>query len=83
MIKPRALRPGDGVAVVSPASSFDRDEFDRGVAEIRRLGYEPIYDDYEIVKLADGLTFLCAELGYEHPLVKQVLAGKSPAAISL
>jgi len=33
------------MAVVSPASSFDRDEFDRGVAEIRRLGYEPIYDD--------------------------------------
>ena len=45
MIKPRALKPGDGIAVVSPASSFDRDEFDRGVAEIKRLGYEPVYDE--------------------------------------
>jgi hypothetical protein len=39
---------------------------------------EPIYDGYEIVKLADGLTFLCEELGYENKLVQKVLAGKSP-----
>lgn len=45
MIKPRALRPGDSVAVVSPASSFDPEEFERGVAEIRRLGYQPVYDE--------------------------------------
>jgi hypothetical protein len=38
----------------------------------------PIYDDYERVKLADGLTFLANELGYENKLVQQVLAGKSP-----
>lgn len=44
MIKPRALRPGDGVAVVSPGSPFDRDELDRGVAELTRLGYQPVYD---------------------------------------
>lgn len=45
MLKPRALRPGDRVAVVSPASAFARDEFDRGVAEIKRLGYEPVWDE--------------------------------------
>src|SRR5262249_224044 len=39
---------------------------------------EKLYDEYEIVKLADALTFLTAELGYNNPLVKQVLAGKSP-----
>jgi hypothetical protein len=39
---------------------------------------EPIYDDYEIVKLADSLTFLCGELGFNDPLVQKVLAGKSP-----
>jgi muramoyltetrapeptide carboxypeptidase len=37
--------PGDRVAVVAPASPFARDEFERGVAELRRLGYEPVYDD--------------------------------------
>jgi muramoyltetrapeptide carboxypeptidase len=45
MRKPRALSPGDRLALVSPASPFARDEFDRGVDEIRRLGFEPMYDD--------------------------------------
>ncbi len=45
MLKPRALRPGDRLAVVSPASPFNRDEFDGGIAELRRLGFEPVYDD--------------------------------------
>src|ERR1700752_1751243 len=45
MRKPRALRPGGRVAVVAPASPFARDEFDRGVAEIQALGFEPVYDD--------------------------------------
>jgi muramoyltetrapeptide carboxypeptidase len=45
MRKPRALRPGDRVAVVAPASPFKRDEFDLGVAELRSLGFEPVYDD--------------------------------------
>ena len=45
MIKPPALTSGARIAIVSPASSFDRVEFDLGVAELRRLGYEPVYDD--------------------------------------
>ncbi len=45
MLKPRALQPGDRLAIVSPASPFNRDEFDRGVEEIRRLGFFPVFDD--------------------------------------
>src|SRR5215471_11332537 len=45
MLKPRALAPGDRIALVAPASSFARDEFDAGVAELRRLGYEPVHDE--------------------------------------
>jgi muramoyltetrapeptide carboxypeptidase len=45
MRKPRALRDGDRIAVIAPASAFSRDEFDCGVAELRRLGFEPVYDD--------------------------------------
>ena len=45
MIKPPALVAGDRIALVSSASSFERAEFDRGVAEVRRLGYEPVYDE--------------------------------------
>ena len=39
---------------------------------------EEIYDDFEILKLADSLTFLASELGADNDLVKKVLAGKSP-----
>jgi muramoyltetrapeptide carboxypeptidase len=45
MRKPRALRPGDRLAVVAPASWFDRAEFDAGIEEIRRLGFVPVYDE--------------------------------------
>ena len=45
MLKPRPLQPGDRVAIVAPASPFKRDEFDRGVQEVRRLGFEPVYDE--------------------------------------
>lgn len=45
MLKPRALRPGDRVAVVAPASPFARAEFDAGVEELRRLGYVPTFDE--------------------------------------
>ncbi|MGH9347444.1 MAG: S66 peptidase family protein [Vicinamibacterales bacterium] len=54
MLKPRALRPGDRIALVSPASPFPRDEFDRGVEELRRLGYEPVWN--ESVFARDVLT---------------------------
>ncbi len=39
---------------------------------------EPIYDDFEMLKLADGLTLLATTFGGDNELVKQVLAGKSP-----
>jgi muramoyltetrapeptide carboxypeptidase len=45
MRKPRALKSGDRIAIVAPASSFPRDEFDRGVAELTRLGLAPTWDD--------------------------------------
>ena len=48
MRKPRALRPGDRIAVVAPASPFAREEFDAGVAELRALGFEPVYDETRV-----------------------------------
>jgi hypothetical protein len=42
MLKPRALAPGDRLAVVAPASPFVREEFDRGIEEIVRLGFIPV-----------------------------------------
>jgi muramoyltetrapeptide carboxypeptidase len=45
MLKPIALKAGARLAVVAPASPFARDEFDEGLAELRRLGFVPVYDD--------------------------------------
>jgi muramoyltetrapeptide carboxypeptidase len=43
--KPRALEPGDRIAVVAPASSFSVDEFHAGLAELRALGFTPEYEE--------------------------------------
>jgi len=44
MRKPPALRPGDRIAVVAPASPFARQDFDAGIAEIAALGFEPVFE---------------------------------------
>ncbi len=43
MRKPRRLGPGDRIALVAPASSFDPADVERGAAEVRRLGFEPVF----------------------------------------
>jgi len=43
-IKPPALRPGDTVAVVAPASNLKADYLARGVAELERLGFRVKYE---------------------------------------
>jgi muramoyltetrapeptide carboxypeptidase len=43
-IRPPALRPGDTVAVVAPASNLKPDYLARGVAEIGRLGFRARYE---------------------------------------
>lgn len=48
--------------------------------ELGLFSEEAIHDEFEIIKLADSLTFLAEELGPENPIVKLALAGKSPQA---
>jgi len=50
MLKPRALKPGSRIAVLAPASSFKREEFDAGIAEISRIGFVPVYDESVFAK---------------------------------
>ena len=50
MRKPRSLVPGDRVAIVAPASPFDRDRFDQGVAEIDRFGLTPVIPEGVFVR---------------------------------
>jgi muramoyltetrapeptide carboxypeptidase len=45
LAKFRPAGPGSRVALVAPASPFDRAEFELGVVELRRLGLEPVFDE--------------------------------------
>jgi hypothetical protein len=46
--------------------------------ELELFSTEPVYDDYEILRLTDSLTDFASQFGADDPLVKKVLAGKSP-----
>jgi hypothetical protein len=46
--------------------------------ELELFSTEPIYDDYEILRLSDSLTDFASQFGADDPFVKKVLAGKSP-----
>src|SRR5712692_8044391 len=48
--------------------------------ELDLFSTSPVYDDYEILRLTDSLTDFAEKFGANDPLVKQVLAGKSPHA---
>jgi len=48
--------------------------------ELDLFSAQPIYYDYEILRLTDSLTDFAEHFGAENPLVAQVLAGKSPHA---
>jgi muramoyltetrapeptide carboxypeptidase len=44
-VKPPALRPGDTVGIVAPASNIQRAELEAGCAALQRAGYRPFYFD--------------------------------------
>src|SRR5258707_1784197 len=44
-IKPPALRKGDKVGIVAPASNIKQELLERGCERLGRLGYEPFYFD--------------------------------------
>jgi muramoyltetrapeptide carboxypeptidase len=44
-LKPRRLVAGDRVALVAPASPFKQEDFDAGVEELARLGFEAVFDE--------------------------------------
>lgn len=52
----------------------------RASLELALYSTAPIHEDLEKLKLADSLGFMVELLGADHPLAKQVLAGKTPEA---
>jgi len=45
LLKLRPAGPGSRVGLIAPASPFDRQEFENGVGELKRLGFEPVFDE--------------------------------------
>ena len=45
LVKPPALRPGDTVGIVAPASNLKRADLDAGCNALRSAGYRPLYLD--------------------------------------
>ncbi len=43
IIRPAALRQGDKIGLIAPASSFNRERFLAGCDRLRQMGYEPVY----------------------------------------
>jgi len=39
LIKPHVLRPGDTIGIAAPASPFDKEAFERGIAVLESMGY--------------------------------------------
>jgi muramoyltetrapeptide carboxypeptidase len=81
MRKPRALRPGDRIAIVAPASPFVVDELHAGVEELRALGFEPVYD--ETIFAREGYLAGSAELrarawraAWQDPTISALVAAR-------
>ena len=45
LVKPPALRPGDTVGIVAPASNVKQSELEAGCEALHRAGYKPFYLD--------------------------------------
>jgi hypothetical protein len=74
------LRAGEERPKPNPERLREFGEAGRESLEFELFSEKPIYDDLEQLTLANSLTYLVARLGYDDPLVQQVLAGKSPRA---
>lgn len=81
VIKPAALRAGDTVAIVAPASNLKSDYLERGVAELGRLGFQVRYEPEILAKAhytAGSDERRAAELmkAFTDPAVKAVWAAR-------
>ena len=78
-IKPLRLSKGDRVALVAPASPFQRTDFDAGVRELTGLGFEPVFDDrvFERARFVAGPATVRAAMlhdAWRDPSIRAIIA---------
>ncbi len=76
----RLLRAGDERPKPNGERLAEYSDARRESFELSLFSDKPIYADYEIITLADSLTYLAANLGANDRTVAAILAGKSPRA---
>lgn len=74
----RLLRAGEERAKPNGERFPEYRDSNRESLELDLFSTEPVHPDVEQVTLADSLTDMATAFGFEDPLVRQVLAGKSP-----
>ena len=76
-LRVRPVARGARVALVAPASPFDRAEFDAGVAELRDVGFDPVYDD----RVFDRAGFLAGDADVRARAIQEAFATPDVDAI--
>jgi muramoyltetrapeptide carboxypeptidase len=76
-IKPHRLRSGDRIALVAPASAFRRDDLDAGVTELRRLGFDAVYDQ----RVFERQRFVAGEAATRAALIEHAWRDSSIRAL--
>ncbi|MBL9128223.1 MAG: S46 family peptidase [Verrucomicrobiales bacterium] len=74
------LRNGEEAPKPSRERLREFRDSNRTSLELALFSTQPIHADFETVLLSDSLTFLATRLGANDPLVRTLLAGKSPRA---
>lgn len=79
--RPRRLQPGDRVALVTPASPVHADDLVAGAEELRRLGFEPVWDDRALARhgyVAGPPSVRVAQLvdAWRDPSIRGIVAGR-------
>jgi muramoyltetrapeptide carboxypeptidase len=80
-IKPPALRPGDTIGIVAPASNLKRSELEAGCEALRIAGYKPFYFDSILARdlyFAGSLERRIRELAemFARPDVRAILCAR-------
>jgi muramoyltetrapeptide carboxypeptidase len=76
-VKPPALRSGDTVGIVAPASNVKRDDLEAGCEGLRRAGYRPFYFD----TILDKNLYFAGSVGRRARELEEMLARDDVRAI--
>jgi muramoyltetrapeptide carboxypeptidase len=69
--------PGDRIGVVAPASSFNRADFDAGLAELRSLGFEPVFEESVFLRS----SYVAGDMRVRAEALKRAWADPTVAAV--